>query len=92
MAKELITKENWDFSGYKTKDLQVFITFGADPSNIEECLYFVTLMNEDFQEIFQKEFRSIDEAINFINKKYSEWEWLDRSGSDAEGCGSCSAH
>lgn len=89
--KELITKENWSFSGRKTKNLQVFITFGASPENINECLYFVTLMDPEFQELFQQEFNNLEDAISFMNHKYEKWEFVDRSTS-SEGQSTCSAH
>ena len=93
----MINEENWTYSCYKNDNLKVFISFGGRESldNKEiEYLYFVTLTDLEHKEIFQSEHLQINEALNIINLKYSNWTFIDSlslNTSDS-GCSSCSAH
>ena len=95
------TLENWTHTHYEKGDLMAQITMGAAPSSDDsvQIFYYVTVLQktegpEDFREMFQQRFGQLEEAIELINKKYREWQFIDRTvASDNEsGCGSCSAH
>jgi len=87
-----ITFENWTFVHYKTKSLKAFISLGASPKT-EEIQYFVTVTDEDNQEVFQNSFESIEESLDTVNKRYGHWEIFDfENPPESDGCSSCSAH
>ena len=76
--------------------LKSFINLAADfqPNEENPLLYMVTCTDLEDREIFQKEFKNLDEALLFANKSYSQWDFIDLSKSDAEkgGCSTCAAH
>lgn len=95
----MITPNNWTSSHYNLGELRAFISFGADIAPQEDStkavdfIYFVTVTDKDYQEIFQSSHSNIDEAIELINSKYSQWKFKDALAIDpADGCSSCSAH
>jgi hypothetical protein len=93
---EIITTDNWTFTGFKANELLALISLGAKPAtdSIEpDLIYFLTVMDNDGIEVFQQEYSSLDMAIEKINLKYSHWTFQDRVGSTSgSGCGDCAAH
>lgn len=95
---QTISTDNWTFAAYKASDLLVFIHLGAEPSSSKddskiEILYLVTVLQNMEMEVFQKEYKSLEQAINFINLSYSHWDFIDRAEiSNGSGCGTCEAH
>lgn len=90
-----IDTENWTYRRYKGPDSFAFISMGAEPRENQEpeILYFVTLTNFDYEEIFQRPFRSLDLALSYLNKTYSKWSLVEAGGkTDGDGCSSCAAH
>ena len=93
-----VNSQNWGTCGYKTPRLQALITMGGRPSNGPSgytLSYYITLLNADFQEIFQQEFKGLGEALKVLNTRYGRWEFFDREKekkSGASGCDSCGAH
>ena len=91
-----MTKENWNYCFYKTKDLKAFISMGAHPIDYPDeeirLIYYVTLSDFLHKEVFQKEFLYLNSAIEFIQKKYGHWEFESLKQSKKTGCESCSAH
>ena len=53
-------------------------------------LYWVTVLKDDKQEAYQKEFYRLSDALESINSKYGHWEFVDTSLAQSEGCDSCS--
>jgi len=90
----LVDADNWTFSGYKSTNLLAFISLGAAPNAVEpELLYFVTVLKDLEEEVFQLEFPKLDQAIDALNSRYHHWDFIDRSQKeDSGGCGSCEAH
>jgi hypothetical protein len=88
-----INLTNWNYAYYKNGNLRVQIYMGADIQNDE--LYFVTSTDlEAKHEFYQKEFQVLNEAVEYINERYSHFDFvpgkeIKDSGS---GCGTCSAH
>lgn len=95
-SKKLINGDNWTYSGYKSSNLLAFIHLGAEPSPTKEepqLLYLVTVMKDLDEEVFQMEHTSLTDAIDDINNRYQQWDFIDRTKKDSEGgCGSCEAH
>ena len=90
-----ITLENWGHCGLKSRQLRAFVGMGAIPrgeSADSALVYCVTVGDEDFQEIHQKDFDTLEGAVAFINARYGDWEFYDLGEKSDGGCGSCSAH
>ena len=85
--------ENWTYCRYKSGDFLALITFGADPEGILEDRfdYYVTVLQNEVNEIFQRSFTSLSEACLFLNEKYSDWGFDDQTGAKT-GCSTCAAH
>ena len=89
---DCITPRNWSYCGLRTRQLRAFVGMGAVPGqDSPDIIYCVTVGNEDFQEIHQRDFDTLEQALAFINARYGEWEFYDLRQSEG-GCGSCSAH
>jgi hypothetical protein len=88
-----ITIDNWSFARFEFKEQQAGIFLGADPETLAqgEYLYYVTVMKNQTEEIFQKSFSSLLSALTFINETYRAWNFVEL-GAPSEGCGSCAAH
>ncbi len=92
---QAINTENWTYSRLVNGSYSIGIYIGADEASIENgnYIYYLTLLENDEKEVFQKEFHSLFDAINFANNKYYDWQFQDlRIAKSSEGCGSCSAH
>lgn len=92
-----LSPSNWNFCSYNSSTIKAFISIGGTPEGEEndQLCYFVNSTSEDFtKQYFQQEFKTIDKALEFINKRYGHWDFVDASiQKDSEsGCGSCEAH
>ncbi len=90
-----INKTNWNFCQYKNDNLKAIISFGASPDILDDSFnYYVTVLDDENNEVFQEEFQTVDAACQSINHKYSDvWEFSDLSQkNNSGGCDSCSAH
>jgi hypothetical protein len=96
MNRNLINSDNWTFCHYASEQLKAVITFGASPDTSEkEFDYYVTVVDEDNTEVFQKEFNKLDIACKYINQRYSDiWDFVDATAATkkAGGCSTCVAH
>lgn len=90
---QCVNLENWTYTRYTNEDFMALITFGADPESIlEDRLdYYVTVLENEEKEIFQKHFTALSEACLFINEKYGDWEFQDETATKS-GCSTCAAH
>ena len=52
-------------------------------------LYWVSVLQDETQEVFQAEFLQLEDSITFINEKYGHWDFTDTT-EEKGGCGSCS--
>ena len=92
-----MTKDNWNYCFYKTKDLKAFISLGAMPDHQNEdkaqLVHCVTLSDFSHKELYQEEFEQLDDAVKFIKKKYGHWEFENPLvPKESSGCTDCSAH
>lgn len=96
MEMHKITSDNWTFVHFSLNSNKAFVTIGGnlnDKSQDFELIYFVTVTNSDFEEIFQKTFATLEQAILFANANYSHWEYNDALNSNnSSECTSCVAH
>lgn len=97
MNNKLINSENWTYTHYKAQNMKAFISFGALPEgsiNQSEFIYMATVLDEENNEIFQRDFDDIDSACQFINKRYNPiWDFIDARVAKKEGgCSTCVAH
>ncbi len=86
---------NWNSCQYTNQGLKAIISLGASPGILDsEFYYYVTVLDEENNEMFQEEFPDIDAACNSINNKYADlWDFIDLSQNQStSGCGSCTAH
>jgi len=90
-----ITPDNWTFTNYTDGELVAIITFGASSEILDDnFIYYVTLLDQDNNEIFQKEFNTIDAACLYANDKYQKiWDFENKlKPAKAGGCSTCIAH
>lgn len=86
--------KNWNYAQYRLDNLIAMVSFGAVPVENEQDFqmqYFVTVLEEERIEKFQKQFNSLNEACLFINEQYGDWEFKDLAAKGS-GCSSCAAH
>lgn len=90
-----VNLKNWNFAQYRLDKLLAMISFGAAASADEkqdfQMQYFVTVLEDERIEKFQKAFQSLNEACYFLNEQYGDWEFKDLSVKGS-GCSSCAAH
>ena len=85
---------NWNYCYYSTGPLKAMISQGVDcPSLLGEnpspLLYWVSVLKDERQEVFQEEFLQAGDAVKFITEKYGHWDFTDTT-QEKGGCGSCS--
>lgn len=92
-----INLSNWNYAQFSTGSFQAMISCGIDPNDylaLEEnsemaMCYWVSILKDEFQEIFQRKFTHLAEALSFINERYGHWNFVDTSVAKG-GCESCS--
>jgi hypothetical protein len=92
---EKFTNQNWNYAQFTDGSLKAIIGLGASPEILDDSfIYFVSVLDEDNNEIHQAEFNQVETACDYVNEKYSGiWSFNDLSKSEETGgCGSCSAH
>lgn len=88
-----VNTENWTYCRYEKENFWAQITFGADPESIKEdrLEYYVTVLQDEMNEVFQKKFMTLTDACLFLNDKYSDWTFNDQTATKS-GCSTCVAH
>ena len=90
----LLTTDNWKKMEFRNGSLRSILSFGMSPDFQDE--YIHTVCDEDYQEIYEAIFTSLDEALVFMNDRYRSWALLLRGGQvateEASGCSTCAAH
>lgn len=92
---EKFTDQNWNYAQFTDGQLKAIIGLGASPEILDDSfIYFVSVLDEDNNEIHQEEFNQVEMACDYINEKYSGiWSFNDLSKpEETGGCSSCSAH
>lgn len=85
--------ENWTYCRFENKNLMAFISFGACPESIEKNMldYYVTVLEDQEKEVFQKSFHSLAEACIYLNEYYGDWTFENQTATKS-GCSTCAAH
>lgn len=88
-----VTVENWTYCRFQKGKFLAFVSFGADPESIaqDRLEYYVTVLEDEEKEIFQKKFDGLTDACLYLNQNYSDWNFEDQTASKS-GCSSCAAH
>lgn len=91
----VIDEESWGTSRFLNENFQVFISLaGAPDANGETQLsYCLTLADLEFNEIMQKPFSELQQALDAINSTYGQWKLSKvETPKSGDGCSSCAAH
>jgi hypothetical protein len=64
----VIDQDNWNYAHFTQGNWRAQITFGAEPDS--EMLYYVSLMDAEYNAIFQRTFSDLNDAIQDINQRY----------------------
>lgn len=90
---QCVNVENWSYCRYQSGSFMALISFGANPDSISEdrLEYYVTVLENEEKEVFQKQFDSVTEACLFLNQTYGDWGFEDQTVKK-EGCSTCAAH
>ncbi len=91
----MVTVNNWNYSYFENGEHRAIVSFGASPELLDdEFVYYVTVLDQDDNEIYQQEFTEVANACTFMNQKYGDfWDFKDMSQKNTSGgCGSCVAH
>jgi hypothetical protein len=90
---QCVNLENWNYCRYEKEAFMALITFGANPDSVAEdrIEYYVTVLEDEQKEIFQKSFESLSEACFYLNENYSDWTFEDQTATKS-GCSTCAAH
>lgn len=88
-----INIENWTYSRYEQGEFIALVTFGADPESIaaNSLEYYVTVLENAENEVFQEKFTKLADACMFLNANYGDWNFADQTVTKS-GCGTCAAH
>lgn len=91
-----INPENWTYTSYTDEELFAFISFGADPDILsDKFMYYATILDAEHNEVFQKEFKDLSSACEYLNQKYQGiWRFDNKlaANKSAGGCSTCIAH
>ncbi|MAX65413.1 MAG: hypothetical protein QF441_16375 [Bacteriovoracaceae bacterium] len=87
---------NWNTAQYISEKYKAIIGLAASPQTANELIYVVTVIDQNHNEVFTKDFNTLELACTYINNKYADlWEFKDLSVAPANsegGCSTCVAH
>jgi hypothetical protein len=88
-----VNTENWTYCRYQSDLFLALITFGADPEGLEQDRldYYVTVLENEQQEVFQQKFDNLVEACLYLNEHYGDWNFQNQTVAKT-GCSTCAAH
>ena len=90
----MIDKRNWGFCEYRSGDFRANISIGADDlfEGEPQVIYFINkFLSENL--IHQTSAADLDSAIDQINGRYQDWEFIDLEKKlHGSGCSTCQAH
>jgi hypothetical protein len=83
-----INAENFEHTVLVFRDRQAGVSFVYDPFDNSYTYNAYVVETKLVKEIHAQEFDFLEDAINYINDEFGNWEVRD---FDTKGCGSCSA-
>jgi hypothetical protein len=91
-----INASNWNTTHYFSENFIAFISLGAEPALNEEEVqiqYHVTLSSKDYEDVYQSSHGSLENALESLNQKYSDWQLKNLAQEKEDsGCSTCAAH
>ena len=90
----MIDKQNWGFCEYRSGDFRANISIGADDlfEGEPQVIYFINKFQSE-NLIHQTSAADLDSAIDQINVRYQDWEFIDLEKKlHGSGCSTCQAH
>jgi hypothetical protein len=93
-----INQENWTYTHYALGEIKSKICLGGelDEQQVVREIYYVSVLDAEHQEISQKEFYTLEEALQAINQGHQSWNFTDETKQnpqkDGGGCSTCVAH
>ena len=90
----MINEQNWGFCEYRSGDFRANISIGADdlPAVEPQVIYFINKFQAE-NLIHQTSTADLDSAVNQINTRYQDWEFIDLEKKlHGSGCSTCQAH
>lgn len=95
--QNFVNLKNWNFAHYNSEHFKAFIGMTGELEEVNEVvsqviLYSVTVLDAEEVEVFQRDFKSLKDAIACINENYGHWQFNDPTDKSGGGCSSCSAH
>jgi hypothetical protein len=90
---QCVNIENWSYCRYESKNFMAFVSFGMSPESAadDRMEYYVTVLENQEIEVFQKSFAGLNEACLYLNEHYSDWAFQDQL-TPKSGCSTCAAH
>ena len=94
MIYNLISPDNWNTTYFESPKMKAIIGFEVSPENPEKETYTVSVIDEEYTELFQKHFKELDAACKYINLRYQNiWEFKSLIQVESSGgCSTCVAH
>ena len=85
---------NWTYCHYATGPLKAMIgqglAYDTECNNPPPIRYWLTVLKDEYTEVFQEEFDHLPQVLDCINQRYGHWDFVDTSQAAASGCDSCS--
>lgn len=89
----MVLNDNWNTTYYENGNLKAMISLGIGLSGEESPEFYVSLVDNEHNDIFQESFETLDAACSYINKKYQDtWELKSLIKTSTGGCSTCVAH
>ena len=89
--ERIVSDANWGHVCYQCGELRAMVSTGGMWLNGHKTIYYVSVLNNNNEDIYQSEFGSLDEALGHINQRYANWDFVDLTEKKG-ACGSCTAH
>jgi hypothetical protein len=88
-----VNTDNWTYCRYQKGNFLALVTFGTSPelATQDRLEYYVTVLENETNEIFQQEFSTLADACLYLNAHYADWSFEDQT-AEKSGCSTCAAH
>lgn len=88
----LFTVTNWNYCQKIKEGKKIILTMSASPE--KNLFYSAVMVENEYREISSKDFLTLNQACEYLNNEFLDWEFHDLSQTKKSdsGCGSCVAH
>lgn len=95
MSVQTILEQNWNYTYFEHNNLKAMIGIASNLESLNgDLVYTASVLDNERNELFNREFKEINSACHYLNQKYSGvWEFksLEKPVSSG-GCSTCVAH